>query len=87
MQRTIRRLLLIWLVLLGCLLLSQRIAPGLSYGLLVAVTCGSPVVAGLLLWLVVLRLRDAVRRIRVLSRAAKWHKHKLQHRMWQGMRE
>lgn len=72
MERLIHRLLLVWLVLLGSLLLSQRLAPGLSHGLLVAVACGSPLVVLLLLWRVALGLRDAVRRLLVLRRAAKW---------------
>lgn len=82
MERTIRRRLLIWLALLGGALLSQRFAPQLSYGLLVAVAMGCPVVAVLLLWLVALRLREAWHRLRVLQRAAKWRRERPATRKW-----
>ena len=75
-ERIIRRLLLAWLLLLGGVLLTQAFPfPGstrLGYWLLVAVALGSPVVAGLILWLMGLRLREAFHRLRVLRRAAKW---------------
>ncbi len=82
MERLIRRLLLVWLALLAGLLLSQQLAPQLSYSLLVAVAAGSPVVAGLLLWRVVLGLREAWHRFRVLRRAGKWRRAKPENRSW-----
>jgi hypothetical protein len=82
MERLIPRLLLAWLVLLAALLLSERLAPHLRYGLLVAVACGSPVVVVLLLWRVVLGLREAWRRFQVLRRAAKWRREKPGSREW-----
>ena len=72
MEPTIRRLLLAWLALLAALLLSQQLALRLSDGLLVAVTVGSPVVAGLLLRPVAFGLREAIHRWRVLRQAANW---------------
>jgi len=73
MERLPHRLLLVWLSLLGGVLLSQSLGyTQLSYGLLVAVTCGIPVVVVVLLRLVWLRLRDSFRRLQVLRRAAKW---------------
>lgn len=75
-ERISRRLLLAWLLLLGGVLLTQAFPfPGstrLSYWLIVPVGLGSPVVAGLILWLMGLRLREAFHRLRVLRRAAKW---------------
>jgi hypothetical protein len=78
MERTIRCLLRMWLALLAGLLLSQTVAPRLSYALMAVVACSSPVVAVLLLWLATLRLRDAHRRIQVLRRAAKWKRPKVE---------
>lgn len=72
MLALIRHLLLLWLALLAALLLSQRLAPSLNYGLMLALALGCPVVAGLLLWWAVLELRQAWHRVRVLRRAAKW---------------
>ncbi|NML67132.1 hypothetical protein HHL22_18155 [Hymenobacter sp. RP-2-7] len=75
-ERVIHRLLLAWVLLLGGLLLLQAYPfPGsaqLSYWLVVAVALGSPVVAGLLLWLAGLGLRSAYHQLRVLRRAAQW---------------
>ena len=82
MERLIRRLLLAWLILLGALLLSQRVAPQLSYGLLVAVAWGCPVVVVLLFWRVVLGLRESWHRFKVLRRAAKWRREKPANKDW-----
>ncbi len=75
-ERIIRRLLVTWLLLLGGVLLIQAYpfagSTRLGYGLLVVVALGSPAVALLLLWLMGLRLREALYRWRVLRRAAKW---------------
>lgn len=72
----IRKLLLAWLLLLGALLLTQVLPPPagarLGYGLVWVVALCSPVVALLILWLVGLRIREALHRLRVLRRAAKW---------------
>jgi hypothetical protein len=76
MPLLIRRLLLAWLSLLAALLLSQRFAPSLGYGLMLAVAAGCPVVAGLLLWVMWLRLREAWRRAQVLRRTARWKRPK-----------
>ncbi len=75
-ERVIRRILLVWLLLLAGVLLTQ-VRPflgsaWLGYWLLVVVALGSPVVALLLLLLMGLRLREAFYRLRVLRRAAKW---------------
>ena len=87
MDRLSYRLLLIWLALLAGLLLSQQVAPRLSYGLLVAVACGCPVVAGLLLWWVYGGLRQAWRRAQALRRAGKWRRGKPANREWTGLEE
>lgn len=87
MERLIRQLLLVWLALLASLLLSQQFAPRLSFGLLVAVTCGCPVVAILLLWRVGLELRRVWRRVQVLRRAGKWRREKPDNREWTGVEE
>jgi hypothetical protein len=75
-ERIIRRLLLVWLLLLAGVLLTQVYpfsgSARLGYWLLVVVALGSPVVALLLLWLIGLRLREAFYRVRVLRRAARW---------------
>ncbi|MBF9219696.1 hypothetical protein [Hymenobacter ruricola] len=84
MERLLHRLLLAWLALLAALLLSLRFAPALSYGLLLAVAIGCPVVVGLLLGLVALGLRGAWRRARVLRRAAKWRREQPDNREWLG---
>lgn len=79
-ERVIRRLLIIWLLLLGGVLLTQvHPFPGstrLGYWLLVAVALGSPAVALLLLWLMGLRLREVLHRLRALRRAARWKREK-----------
>ncbi|MBO2010871.1 hypothetical protein [Hymenobacter negativus] len=67
-----RRFLVLWLALLAALLLSQYAVPNLSYGLLLAMAVGCPVVAGLLLWWVGLGLRQAWHRARALRQAARW---------------
>ena len=76
MERIIRKLLLAWLVLLGTLLLAQVVplpgGAGLSYGLIWVVALTSPVAALLILWLMGFRLREALHRLRVLRRAARW---------------
>jgi hypothetical protein len=72
MPTLIRRLLLAWFALLAALLLSQRLAPSWSYGLLMAVALGCPVVAGLLLRWAGQGLHQAWRRAQVLRRAARW---------------
>lgn len=75
-ERLIRRLLLAWLLLLGSIWLTQVVPfPGstrLSYWLVLAVAVSCPLVAGLLLWLMGLHLREVLHRVRVLRRAAKW---------------
>jgi hypothetical protein len=87
MEHLIRRLLFAWLFLLAALLLSQQFAPSLSYGLLVAVACGCPVVVALLLWLAWLRLRDKWHRFQVLRRAAKWRREWPDGGEWMGLNE
>jgi hypothetical protein len=76
MERMIRKLLLVWLVLLGVLLLAQVVplpgGAGLSYGLIWVVALTSPVAALLILWLMGFRLREVLYRLRVLRRAARW---------------
>lgn len=75
MERIIRRLLLIWLLLLAGVLVAQHFGYVLlAYWLLWAVAIGSPVVVALLLALVALGLRDAWRRLRVLHRARHWRR-------------
>jgi fatty acid desaturase len=72
MERTIRYLLLAWLLLVGGVLLSQSLGHSrLAYGLLVTVAWGSPAVVALL-WVVWQGLRGSFRRLQVLRRAAKW---------------
>ena len=81
MDWIIRKLLLGWLALIGALLLMQALplpkgAVGyvaeLSYVLAWVVALTSPVAALLLIWLMLFRLREALHRLRVLRRAAKW---------------
>lgn len=76
MERTIRRVLIAWLSLIGGAVLTQQVPfPGsrrLGYWLLAAVVSGIPVVMAGCLWLAGLGLQDALWRIRVLRRAAKW---------------
>jgi hypothetical protein len=87
MERLIHRLLLVWLALLAGLLLSQQFAPRLSYGLLVAVAFGSPVVVVLLLGRVVLGLRQAWHRALVLRRAGRWRREKPDNRNWMEVKK
>jgi hypothetical protein len=73
MERLIRRLLIVWLLLLGGVLLAYHYGYSpLAYRLLWAVAIGSPVVGLLLLARVVLGLRNAWHRARVLRRARRW---------------
>ena len=75
MEQTIRRLLLVWLLLLGGVLLAQYLGwPRLAYWLLWPVALACPVVAGLLLWLAGLRLRRAWRRLQLVRRATRWRR-------------
>lgn len=78
MELIIRRLLLAWLLLLAGVLLAQHFAQvRLAYWLLWVVAATSPLVAGLLLWLMGLRLREAFYRWCFLRRAAKWKRKRL----------
>ena len=76
MERIIRKLLLAWVLLLGALLLTQVLPlPGgarLGYGLVWVVMLTSPVVALLIFWLLGIRMREILHRVRVLRRAMKW---------------
>ena len=77
MERIIRKLLLAWL-LLGALYLTQVLPlPGgarLGLGLVWVVALTSPVVALLILWLLGIRLRETLHRVRVLWRARHWRR-------------
>jgi hypothetical protein len=76
MERIIRKLLLTWLLLLGALLLTQVLPGGaqLGLGLVWVVALTSPVVALLILWLLGIRLRETLHRVRVLWRARHWRR-------------
>ena len=87
MERISRKLLLTWVLLLGTCLLTQVLPfPGsirLGYWCFLVVALTSPVVILLLFWTVVLGLCEAVYRVRVLRRAAKW-KRKEPQAPWPG---
>jgi hypothetical protein len=73
MERLIRRLLALWLLLIGGMLLAYHCGYStLAYFLIWAVAIGSPVAGLLLLAHVVLGLREAWHRVRVLRRARHW---------------
>lgn len=76
MERIIRKLLLTWLLLLGALLLMQVLPGGaqLGLGLVWVVALTSPIVALLILWLLGIRLRETLHRVRVLWRARHWRR-------------
>lgn len=83
MERTIRRLLLGWLGLLPSAALAYRYGyDRLAYWLLWPVALGSPLVVVLLLWLLVLRLREVWHRVRVLRRARHWQRKQAPDNRW-----
>gem|GEM_PF-5181613 len=86
MERIIRKLLLAWLLLLGALLLTQVLplpaGARLGYGLVWVVALTSPVVALLILWLLGLRMREILHRLRVLWRARYWRRRRAADDRW-----
>lgn len=89
MERITRKLLLTWVLLLGAYLLTQVFpfsgSARLGYWLLLVVALTSPVVVLLLFLRVGVGLREALYRLRVLRRAAKW-KRKEPRVPWTGER-
>jgi fumarate reductase subunit D len=78
MECLIRKSLLAWVLLLGALLLTQVLplprAVEVGYALVWVVMFTSPLAGVLILGLVVMRLREARHRLRVLRRARHWHR-------------
>ena len=83
MEQTIRRLLLVWLGLLTGVVLAYRYGyDRLAYWLLWMVALGSPVVALMIGWLLVLQLRDLWHRVRMLRRARHWQRKRATDDSW-----
>ena len=86
MERIIRKLLLAWVLLLGAQLLTQVLTlPGgarLGHGLVWVLMLTSPIVAGLILWLLVLMMRETLHRLRVLRRARHWRRQRTADNRW-----
>ncbi|WP_161599490.1 hypothetical protein [Hymenobacter nivis] len=75
MERLIRRLLMVWLLLLGGVLLAYHLGySSLAYPLMWAVAIGSPIVVLLLLAHTVLGLREVWHRVQALRRARHWRR-------------
>jgi hypothetical protein len=75
MERTIRRLLLVWIGLLAGVTLAYRYGYSrLAYWLLWSVALSSPFVVAIVLWLMVLQVRESWHRVRVLWRARHWRR-------------
>ena len=86
MERIIRKSLLAWVLLLGAQLLTQVLPlPGaarLGYGLVWVLMLTSPVVALLILWLLGMRMRETLHRVRVLRRARYWRRKRAADKRW-----